>query len=77
MSVYLGLLLFIALLFYAIIPVLTRNVVELAKNIPGYTDRVIAVLKGFADESGLVFGVDVFGMLDKLPKYIMTLLVFL
>ncbi|MBR5452208.1 MAG: AI-2E family transporter [Clostridia bacterium] len=70
LAVYLILIVFIALFIYAIIPVLTRNVVELAKNVPGYTERVIAMLRGFADENGLIFGFDVFGALDKLPKYI-------
>lgn len=74
LAVYLILIIFITLFIYAIVPVLTRNVVELAKNVPGYTERVIAMLRGFADENGLIFGFDVFEALDKLPKYIVDFL---
>lgn len=69
--IYLILLLIVALLIYAIIPVLTRNVVELAKNIPAYTEQIIDTLKEFADEDGMIFGVNVFAELDKLPEYLM------
>lgn len=67
---YLILIALIALLVYAILPVFAKNVVELAKNIPAYTEQAIEMLKGFADEEGLIFGIDVFNLLNKLPAFL-------
>lgn len=70
--IYLILMALIALLIYAIAPIVTKNVVELAKNVPAYTQQIIDMLKGFSDENGLILGVDVFETLNKLPEFLIN-----
>ena len=60
----------IALLIYAIIPIVAKNVVEFGKNIPQYTENAKKMLEEYMDEEGKIWGINVAETINNIPALV-------